>query len=46
MRFAVLNEIVDQQNRNEENGDLETIEVQVHVVLAHDPTDNNDKRKN
>lgn len=47
MTFAVLNEVVDQQDCHKEHCKLETVEVERHLVaFSSHPTNNDDERKN
>ncbi|KAH6607600.1 hypothetical protein Trco_003913 [Trichoderma cornu-damae] len=39
MALSVANEIVDQQHGDEHDGNLEGVEAQVHLVVAHAPAD-------
>jgi hypothetical protein len=41
--LAIADQVVDEQNRYEENCDLEDIEAQSHIFDAHGPSDDNEE---
>ena len=44
MGFAIGDEIVNQEHGDKQDGNLESIKVEVHVVLPHDPSNNDNER--